>query len=199
VVTDLSYDPSAVVTWGSLTSWWVERLNWIWYGGKGETEEVFGIYDIYDFLKQIYPDIEKILNYMNGALDADSTADQIQEALIGYQRRIDDFGTFTCKVNAVTGSRALNTIYQNTDDYPRFVIITLLMPASGSSCTSYVGAASPPTTATGTISNNNASSDGRFICWIVPSGYYYRLLVNAGSPVLGIWTETSMGAEITIT
>ncbi|MCK9601885.1 MAG: hypothetical protein M0R06_22765, partial [Sphaerochaeta sp.] len=25
VVTDLSYDPSAVVTWGSLTSWWVER------------------------------------------------------------------------------------------------------------------------------------------------------------------------------
>jgi len=65
VIPEEATDANAVVRWGALVDWWQERLNWIWYGGRGKDEEVFGIYDLYAFLIRIYPDIEKWLNYYN--------------------------------------------------------------------------------------------------------------------------------------
>uniref|UniRef100_A0A6M3IYE9 Tail protein n=1 Tax=viral metagenome TaxID=1070528 RepID=A0A6M3IYE9_9ZZZZ len=197
VVTDLSYDPSAVVTWGSLTSWWVERLNWIWYGGKGETEEVFGIYDLFEFLKQLYPDIEKILNYMNGALDADSTADQIQDALIGYQRRIDALGDGTTAVNTnVTASRAIDaTVYQNTTGYEMTVHVYMSISSGTSVMQGRTDAATPPTLNIGGVSIGTGAytyiGHGSLTFTVQNNHYYCVAKVGAGTVNLVTWVETT--------
>jgi len=196
VVTDLAYDPDAVVTWGSLTSWWVERLNWIWYGGKGETEEVFGIYDLYDFLKQLYPDIEKILNYMNGALDADSTADQINEALIGYQRRVDGLGDLTIAFNDVTASRAVDgTVYQNTSGGLMFVQAYFNSLANTCVMQGRVEDVTPPTLVVSGISIGAAAGYVGYgsVVIVVPNNYYYCVAkVGAGTVTFNRWVEVTI-------
>jgi len=196
VVTDLAYDPSAVVTWGSLDLWWAGRLKWIWEGGKGDNKEVYGINDIYRFLEQLYPEIEKIINFNNDILDADTTADQIQEALIGYQRRVDGLGELTIAFNDVTASRAVDgTVYQNTSGGLMFVQAYFNSLADTCVMQGRVEDVTPPTLVVSGISMGAAAGYVGYgsVMIVVPPNYYYCVAkVGAGTVTFNRWVETTI-------
>lgn len=83
----------------------------------------------------------------------------------------------------VTGSRALNTIYQNTTGYEIEVSVVVLWGAAGDA-TLEVGTASPPTILVGR-SNGNTWREQLYAC--VPNNSYYR--VASSDTTLTTWSE----------
>ena len=96
------------------------------------------------------------------------------------------------EVTDVMGSRALDTIYQNTTGYPILVTMTLVCePLEGVAC--LIGASSPPaTTAAYILNGNNASAITVPASFIVPINYYYELEA-VSTPSFGYWVETRIG------
>lgn len=94
----------------------------------------------------------------------------------------------------VTGSRALNTIFQNTGSTPRFVSLTCTMGNGSSEGTmkALTDANNPPTTELAHVASGAVSSvgerDALQLFFIVLPGNYYRV-TTVGTVILGIWTE----------
>jgi hypothetical protein len=93
------------------------------------------------------------------------------------------FSTF----NDLFGSRALDTIYQNTSGRPMWinVIIGIL---TGVECTLTIGSSSPPSTYI-----DNDIIHEKSLCTLqglIPVNWYYRVDVNVGSPAILDWFES---------
>lgn len=88
--------------------------------------------------------------------------------------------------SVVTGSRAINTVYQNTSGKPMLVTIS-----GDASVNSYfdilTDANNPPTTVVARQGFN--ISEWRSISFLVLPGNYYKLSVLAGTPTPYRWTE----------
>lgn len=83
---------------------------------------------------------------------------------------------------SVIGSRAINTVYQNTGNTPRLVICGGIDAVNSS--TGEIGSSNPPTITCAAIPNSLATV---VMTFIVPPGWYYRL----ASPgmTLTLWFE----------
>lgn len=82
----------------------------------------------------------------------------------------------------VTGSRALDTVYQNTTGKPLFVAI--VYTATTGSGSAYTDSANPPTTLVGMSSVSQQQ-----ICFIVLAGNYYKLQQAVGGNSIVSWVE----------
>ena len=82
-------------------------------------------------------------------------------------------------MNDVTGSRVSNTIYQNTTDNSMLVTVTGRHSSGGIEINAYIGAVTPPTTLVG--SGNNQVTYKCGVSFIVPAGFYYKVVENADS------------------
>ncbi len=91
--------------------------------------------------------------------------------------------------NDVTSSRAIASIYHNTDAVPRFCCVTAhSSSAANASILAQTDASTPPTTYVAyqcLPSATNAQS----INFIVLPGNYYKVTVNVGTPGLDLWFE----------
>jgi trimeric autotransporter adhesin len=94
----------------------------------------------------------------------------------------------------VTGSRALNTVFQNTGSTPRFVSLTSTM-GNGSSAgymNALTDANNPPTTEVARVGSGAVSSvgerSGLQVFFIVLPGNYYKVSTT-GTVILHDWTE----------
>lgn len=81
-------------------------------------------------------------------------------------------------------SRAVNTIYQNTNSRNLFVLISAYI-TTGNTAILKIGSASPPTTI---IHTGNSTADTRPYFFIVPPNWYYKF-ESDGSPTINSWTE----------
>jgi hypothetical protein len=86
--------------------------------------------------------------------------------------------------NIVTGSRAFNTVYQNTTGKPMWVSVTGNF--SGTNYMAQADTANPPG---GGVAWIGGSSSLNQITWWVLPGYYYRLYPNTGGAILTQWVE----------
>jgi hypothetical protein len=88
--------------------------------------------------------------------------------------------------NAVTGSRAVNTVYRNATGKPMFVLVTFA--GSGAvNVYAQTDASNPPGASVG---YNGYASGGPYASigfWVLP-GNYYKLAADAGTAMY-IWTE----------
>lgn len=103
------------------------------------------------------------------------------DPLTGDVRITDyDYRPFTAYTD-VTGSRASDTVYQNTGDTPMFVSLFGIDTTSGAGANAYTEAVDPPTVivAKGAASTNQ-QCDCRFI---VPPGWYYKIVHDLNSGV----------------
>ena len=92
--------------------------------------------------------------------------------------------------SVVTGSRALNTTYQNTSGKTMCVIVSVGNGGGGVGTTvAYTDSSNPPTgTIVASMSNNpNTQGGTSSFTFMVPNNYYYYVGSNA-SPLLQ-WTE----------
>ncbi len=187
VIPEEQLDMSRNVTWGDLTNWWIERLNWLYYGGKGQTEEVFGIYDIMNVLQIIFPNIEKVMNYLNKVEDSEDVPIQISNALVGYQRSIG--------LDIDTTLKAEDTVYQNTTG--KVLVIMVSMNITDGQYLVKIGTTSPPTTQIAnpyiTMGSSEMTGCSIPITFLVPPGYYYAVYTQTGSPGIEDWTEWAIG------
>jgi len=87
----------------------------------------------------------------------------------------------------VTGSRALNTVYQNTTTHPMLLELIIALNNADSAYV-YVGAANPPLDIVARC-YDNADIPYFPVSVVVPPGYYYRV-VNAAS-IVAWWELTS--------
>jgi len=89
-------------------------------------------------------------------------------------------------------ARSLNTIYQNTSG--KLLLVTVsLHGTSTSTVTVRCDAAATPTTVVayvGTLASGMEASIP--VSFIVPVNYYYRVLINAGSPSIYNWNEWTL-------
>lgn len=88
--------------------------------------------------------------------------------------------------SVVTGSRALNTTYQNTNAQPMLVAVAIAI-AAGAQFVAKTDSSTPPTTiVTGAVSATN----GQVFCgsFLVLPGNYYNI-TTLGTATLSIWTE----------
>jgi hypothetical protein len=87
------------------------------------------------------------------------------------------------------GSRALDTVYQNTTDKPIAISIAVEVEAAdGAQIT--VENISPPTVVVGTAINSNVT--GLIVIGMyteVPPNHYYKLVTQVGTPVINKWAE----------
>jgi hypothetical protein len=93
--------------------------------------------------------------------------------------------------NVVTGSRVINGIYQNTSGKTMTVTIGTMSSADATSIgVVYCDGSTTPTTQVGGRLVSSVGADGN-ATFIVPVGYYYRLIgvQNVGSIVITNWTE----------
>lgn len=90
----------------------------------------------------------------------------------------------------VSGSRALDTIYQNTGGKKRRVIVTVDLE-SGASDTAviYTGSASPPTLVTTQAKIYGAGNSYVPISFEVPNNWYYKAAIDTGTPTKIGWVE----------
>lgn len=89
--------------------------------------------------------------------------------------------------NVVTGSRALNIVYQNNTGRPMFISLTMY-DASGTATSILTDASNPPTTVVALSDSSNGSPDFYNMFAIVLPGNYYK--VTSGGTI-SIWTEWS--------
>jgi hypothetical protein len=87
--------------------------------------------------------------------------------------------------NGVTGSRALNATYTNSNSYPIMVIVSVGYPATGSN--------SVKSSINGQDINyesgNSQTDTGDSLGFIVPPGATYGVIVTSGTPSLSNWVE----------
>lgn len=85
----------------------------------------------------------------------------------------------------VTGSRAQNTVYQNTSGHERHVAITATYGAAESG-TLLVGSSNPPTVA---VQQSFGSTGQPNLYAAVPAGHYYEWDTSGGTGSLIVWSE----------
>ena len=93
--------------------------------------------------------------------------------------------------NVVTGSRAINTVYQNTGNKPLFVTITFTVGGTTVSADIKCDSNAAPATVIASVSPKNATAITTITFIVLPS-YYYKLY-QGGSVTLTMqyWTEWS--------
>jgi hypothetical protein len=95
--------------------------------------------------------------------------------------------------NVVTGSRAFNTVYQNTTGKPMWVTVTAQFSATANTAVSAItDSSSTPTTTVGIIYVDfNSASSAYAITFVVLSGNYYKIVPSGNTPLatLNTWTE----------
>jgi len=100
-------------------------------------------------------------------------------------------------ITDVTGSRVLDTIYQNISGKVMFVTV-MVTRASSTTCTLWAkcDANATPTTYVGQITfcdSVSGSTDATISC-VVPNNFYYRIARNGSpQPTLNYWIETTIG------
>ena len=93
-----------------------------------------------------------------------------------------------CSYNNVTGSRALDTIYQNGSKI-RIIAVTVECD-NGEIPAIYIGSSSPPSNEVGSVVNATGyGHTGHLMTFIVPSNWYYRIETTYGSPTFNNWVE----------
>ena len=85
----------------------------------------------------------------------------------------------------VTGSRAQNTVYQNTSGHERHVAITATYGAAESGAL-LVGSSNPPTTV---VQQSFGSTGQPNLYAAVPAGHYYEWDTSGGTGSLVVWSE----------
>lgn len=117
-------------------------------------------------------------------LHAVSTVDQYRMTTAG--RRDQQIGVGQTWKD-VAGSRAINTVYQNTSGKPKFVNISF----SNSFQSLYVGPTNPPTLLIGNLGSDTASGQPPTSA-IIPPGHYYQVkdgVLGTTDGILRSWTE----------
>ena len=93
--------------------------------------------------------------------------------------------------NTVTGSRALNTVFQNTLTRPLFVTVTVQLPSGGpgQSATLESDSNASPSTAVAYCASSEGGPGSAYLCMfaVILPGNYYRVSSSTGTLV--IWTE----------
>lgn len=85
-----------------------------------------------------------------------------------------------------TGVRALDTVYQNTSGKPIAACIQTHANAAGLG-TFLVGQADPPTVSMGQWGGAIVFQN----TFIIPSGWYYKLRIDANNFILDVWAEST--------
>ena len=93
-----------------------------------------------------------------------------------------------------TPGRALDTVYQNTTNYPKLVVVSVSMD-SLDELEVYVeeGDSSPDVFVANMINLSGVDNITNSVTFIVPIDAYYEVAVIVGVPVLLTWHETTIG------
>jgi len=92
---------------------------------------------------------------------------------------------------SAAGSYALSTIYQNAADKILFMWLRCSDAAATWAVRVDIGTSSPPGTAIGTLGGLTGVSDD--IAFMVPQGYYFRLVILLGTPVVNSQNFATLG------
>ncbi len=175
------------VTWGELVDFWIEKKELIWRGDVRESGIIYGIDDIADFLDLVFPNMNKMINYLNEVEGSEDVSIQISNALVGYLR---DVG---CALD--TTLKEEDTVYQNTTG--KVLVIMVSMNITDGQYLVKIGDANPPTSqiANPYIIMNSGEMSGCSIpiTFLVPPDYYYAVYTQTGSPGIEDWTEWTLG------
>lgn len=92
---------------------------------------------------------------------------------------------------SVIGSRAIDTVYQNTSGKMRRVWVGITTNSgAGSACAAQVGSANPPTITLYESGNTAADVAMRSALFLmVPNNWYYRIASSGTAPTIGYWVE----------
>jgi hypothetical protein len=91
----------------------------------------------------------------------------------------------------VTGTRAANTVYQNSTGKTMFVLISWNLGGKNSTINALADAANPPVAAVAQVSDTSSSITTVALFFLVLPGHFYMCQVAAGTPTLVNWTEYS--------
>lgn len=100
----------------------------------------------------------------------------------------------------VTASRSTATVYQNTGNTTKMVMVTFLLEpnTTGKTATGLCDAGVNPTTAVSALLLNAPLGDALIgqLIFLVPRKYYYNVVIAglAGSATVEYWYEISLGA-----
>ncbi len=100
------------------------------------------------------------------------------------------FVSVTAAQNVVTGSRALNTVYQHTAGLPTMKVTVSVTMASGEAIAVTTDSSNPPTTQVAGMSISGSLAGVFPITFDVLLGNYYKL-TKTGAPTISNWTEWS--------
>jgi len=101
-----------------------------------------------------------------------------------WNEYIFNAGFFQGSAN-LSGSRAINTVYQNVGQGFKIVVVALGSTASGDTITAYVDGNSAATQQVMTLTSEATNNS---VFFIVPAGYYYRIN-RSGSGTITSWFE----------
>jgi hypothetical protein len=126
--------------------------------------------------------------------DAASAQSTANTALGNANTALAEIASLTIIAGVTGPGRALNTIYQNTNNYP--IIVTGFCTTSGSSIGSlsaFIGGGNPPTILVWANENTASVSGGRTgFMFIVPASFFYELQSSGDITGVGGWTETAL-------
>jgi hypothetical protein len=98
--------------------------------------------------------------------------------------------------SVVTGSRALDTVYQNTTGKILFVSLSLTRTANYLHIFAYCDTDNPPTALVAKAYGASDTSLERVehVSFVVPNNYYYNIETDSSpSPTVSVWTEWTIG------
>jgi len=91
-------------------------------------------------------------------------------------------------------TRAIDTVYQNTSDYLKLVMVTIDVE-NGTEIILYMDAATPPTTARLRAENQGGAWARIPMTFIVPNDYYYKITTASATKI--DWTEIDLYGDPT--
>lgn len=102
--------------------------------------------------------------------------------------------TFDATQYDYTGSRAIDTVYQNTSGKMKVVNVSLSY-SSGTDviCYAYCGSANPPTPVVAVSGGPMNAYSCFLLTFIVPKNYYYKITDSWGVTAVSHWFEWDIG------
>jgi hypothetical protein len=118
--------------------------------------------------------------YFNILMESGKTVDGVDVSVLNA--RVDAMSG-----GEMTGSRAVDTVYQNTASFIKVVTIIMENDSDDAGYV-YIGAANPPTSVVG-----GSTVEGRTtITFFVPVGWYYMFETTVSDPTIYSWYEWSL-------
>lgn len=124
-------------------------------------------------------------------VDEDHMNEQVRDNMVFVHDALDDCvqrDGSTVAYASPSGTRAKNTVYQNTSGKTRFVSIYVQGGAASDEMVVYVEDATPPTIGVGGFIAVGATGAGT-VSFVVPKNYYYKANEENATITLGIWVE----------